>query len=92
MKKTVLILTGLVILIGLGAGNICMAQQWEYEGQININTATVQTLHLLPGMEMETAQNIVSFRETNGPFSTVDELKNVKGVDSDLLAWSDLAR
>lgn len=85
MKKTVLVFIGMVFLVGLMAGGICMAQQWEYEGVININTASVQTLHSLLGIDMETAQNIVSFRQVNGPFSTLDEIKMVNGVTPELM-------
>jgi len=85
MKKTVLVFIGTLFLVGLLVGDICMAQQWEYEGQININTASAQTLHLLPGVDMATAENVVSFRDANGPFDSVDEMKNVKGITPDLM-------
>lgn len=48
--------------------------------QININTATVQHLQLLPGIGESLAQRIVTYRETNGNFTTVEELMNVSGI------------
>ncbi len=58
---------------------------WEYEGQININTSDAQTIYLLPGIDMEMAQNIVAFREVNGPLSNHEELLKVKGMNADIL-------
>ena len=49
-------------------------------GLININTATLQELQNLPGVGPVLAQNIVSFRETHGNFSSVDELIHVSRV------------
>jgi len=49
-------------------------------GALNINTATVQELSMLPFVDMQTARNIVEFRDSHGPFTAIDELKNVKGI------------
>lgn len=49
-------------------------------GALNINTATVQELSMLPFVDMQTAQNIVDFRDSHGPFDSIDELKNIKGI------------
>ncbi|NLZ18008.1 MAG: helix-hairpin-helix domain-containing protein [Desulfobulbaceae bacterium] len=48
--------------------------------KVNINTATVQELTTLPGIGPAKAEAIIKHREANGPFKTVDELGNVKGV------------
>ncbi len=48
--------------------------------QININTATVQHLQLLPGIGEALAQRIVDYRETNGNFASIEELMNVSGI------------
>jgi len=47
---------------------------------ININTADSTALQELPGIGESKAQAIIDFRETDGPFSTVDDLKNVSGI------------
>lgn len=49
-------------------------------GRVNINTATVDLLSTLPGIGISTAQKIITYRETNGKFKTIEELKNVSGV------------
>lgn len=47
---------------------------------INLNRAGVYELQLLPGIGEKRAQDIVDYRETHGPFRSVDELTNVKGI------------
>ena len=48
--------------------------------QININTATVDQLALLPGIGTRTAQAIIEYRAQNGPFKTVSDLTKVRGI------------
>ncbi len=47
---------------------------------ININTAGADLLETLPGIGPALAEAIVAYREQNGPFRTVDELAEVKGI------------
>lgn len=47
---------------------------------INLNTATVQDLTLLPGVGEVLAQRIIAYREANGPFKSVADLVNVDGI------------
>ena len=47
---------------------------------ININTATKDELVALPGIGPAKAQAIVDYRKAHGPFKTVEELKDVKGI------------
>ena len=49
-------------------------------GALNINTATAQELSMLPFVDRQTAENIVSYRDSHGPLSSIDELRNVKGI------------
>lgn len=55
-------------------------------GLLNVNTATAEQLQELPGVGEVTAKAIVSNREQNGPFSTVDELTRVDGIGEKKLA------
>jgi len=47
---------------------------------VNINTADQTELESLPEIGPHLAGEIIAYRETNGPFKTVDELLNVSGV------------
>lgn len=47
---------------------------------ININTADVTLLTKLPGIGVKTAQRIVDYRESNGKFVSIDQIKSVKGI------------
>jgi competence protein ComEA len=49
-------------------------------GSININTADAALLETLPGIGPVIADAIVAYREQNGPFRSVDELAEVKGI------------
>ena len=49
--------------------------------EVNINTADAATLAaMLDGIGESRAQAIVEYRKANGPFESVDELVEVKGI------------
>lgn len=48
--------------------------------RIDVNDATFEQLKTLPGIGPEMARRIVEFRETNGSFSSVDDLGKVRGI------------
>jgi len=50
------------------------------DGKVNINNATSEQLQGLPGIGPAKAEKILSYRETNGPFKTVEDLVNVSGI------------
>lgn len=64
-------LVSLVVLCLAGIGLACAA--------VNINTATVEQLDAVKGIGASKAKAIVDYRNKNGPFKSVDDLKNVKG-------------
>ena len=49
-------------------------------GVVNINTATMDQLQMLPRVGPALAGRIVDFRESNGEFRAVDEIVAVKGI------------
>ncbi len=52
---------------------------------VDLNTATVQELTQLPNIGPSRAQDIVDYREANGPFATVEDLDKVKGIGPKIL-------
>lgn len=48
--------------------------------KININTATQTELETLNGIGPSTADKIIKYREKNGKFKNINELKNISGI------------
>ena len=49
-------------------------------GKVHLNSATLEQLDELPGVGPVTAQQILSYRDANGAFRSVDELDAVPGI------------
>ncbi|MDP9168482.1 MAG: ComEA family DNA-binding protein [Actinomycetota bacterium] len=49
-------------------------------GLVNLNTATVEELDVLPGVGPVTAAAIIAWRDANGAFAGVDQLGEVDGI------------
>ena len=52
----------------------------ETSSLININLASITELMTLPGIGETKANNIISYREENGFFKAIEEIKNVSGI------------
>jgi len=50
------------------------------DGVVNINTAPLEELERLPGIGPSMAQRVIDYRTQIGSFSTVDQLRDVKGI------------
>ena len=58
----------------------------EQSAKVNLNAADAETLRRdLFGIGAAKARAIVAYRESNGPFTAVDELLEVKGIGKSLL-------
>ncbi|MBQ9200026.1 MAG: helix-hairpin-helix domain-containing protein [Lachnospiraceae bacterium] len=53
---------------------------YDTEGRLNINYADKEALKELPGIGDAKADAIIKYREENGAFKTVDDIKNVTGI------------
>ncbi|KHE93611.1 MAG: ComEA family DNA-binding protein [Candidatus Scalindua rubra] len=71
--SVILIFVALVSFVG-GFANA------ESNAKVNINTATAEELMSLKNIGKKKAESIVKYREEFGSFTTIEELKNVKGV------------
>ena len=75
-----------LIVIALAIAATAGAADDTTDGVVNINTAGVEQLQLLPRIGPALAQRIVDFRKANGPFGSTDELVAVKGIGETSLA------
>jgi competence ComEA-like helix-hairpin-helix protein len=57
----------------------------EGSEKININTATKQQLMDLPGIGEVTADRILRYRRETGKFSTVEDLRVIRGISANKL-------
>ena len=52
----------------------------ESSGKVNINTAGVEELCTLSGIGEARAKVIISYRDSNGPFGSIEDIMNVSGI------------
>jgi competence protein ComEA len=52
-----------------------------FAGSVNVNTADAETLATtMSGVGVSKAEAIVEYRQANGPFTSLDQLSEVKGI------------
>jgi len=56
------------------------ASKVKVNSKININTADKNELDTLPGVGPSLAERILEYRQTNGSFSDIEDLKKVTGI------------
>jgi comEA protein len=76
-------LTGLFPVSSLAVETRAANTQME---MVHLNQATVEDLQGLPGVGPALSERIVQYRTEHGPFSSVDQLAEVKGVGQAKLA------
>ena len=52
---------------------------------VDINTADIDELDALPEVGSSTAESIIQYRQTNGQFSSVEELEEIPGIRPETL-------
>ncbi|MFT2091628.1 ComEA family DNA-binding protein [Paraglaciecola sp. 2405UD69-4] len=53
--------------------------------KVNINTAQLEELILLPGIGTKKASAIIEYRTKHGKFESLEEVANVKGIGEKML-------
>lgn len=62
------------------------APNFETKGSaIDVNTADAEKLTELPGIGEALARRIVEYRKEHGPFKSIDDLLNVRGIGERML-------
>lgn len=56
------------------------------DGRVNLNSSDLAQLDTLPGIGPALAQRIIEWRETNGNFTSVEDLLAVSGIGEKMLA------
>jgi len=90
MKKIIIAVlfvccTALVVALPVLAADAGQAASSEVVSLMNVNDATPGDLTTLPGIGEVTAERIVAYRTEHGPFKSVDDLIQVKGIGQKVL-------
>ncbi len=80
MVIVIVLLLAAAFMSSAGTLDAAEHQLVKLEGKLNINTATVEQLVLLPGIGEKTAEKIVEHRNKNGAFKENSDILNVKGI------------
>ena len=64
---------------------VLIGKEIETTKHININTADAETLQTLKGIGAKRAQEIINYRNKNGEFKKIEDLKSIKGFTNKFL-------
>lgn len=73
-------ISSLNLTLVLKDNDVIVIDKKSQEEKISINTASLEQLCTIPYIGEKTAQKIIDYRQQNGPFQTLEELMNVKGI------------
>ena len=57
-----------------------MSKSADNGERVNINTADERTLDTLPGIGPAMAKRIIEYRETEGAFQSIEDIKKIRGI------------
>ena len=87
MDRKILFLLALVTVIWTGVawftstgGKDSAPSPGEAAIKVDMNSADLRQIMLLPGLGEKTAQAIIDDRKTRGPFAKIEDLDRVKGI------------
>ena len=70
-----------IYLFGVGDNNKKNYEESKVESiMVNINSCTQTELETLPGIGPSIALRIIKYREENGKFNNIEDIKNVNGI------------
>jgi competence protein ComEA len=88
-KITCISMAGIILVLATTAtaflAPVVMANSDSASLIVNINTADTEELTTLPGIGEAKATAIVEYRAEHGPFKTVDELTNIRGISNRII-------
>ena len=73
-------LPALVASLGLAVAALGAPEAQKLQGVVNVNTASVEELQLLPGVGEARARAIVDLRKERGGLKSLEDLRSVKGI------------
>ncbi len=76
---------GLALLMGMSLSSLVKAApaadtQASMQAPVNLNQASAEELTKLKGIGPKMAERILAYRKEHGPFKTVDQIVEVKGI------------